>query len=89
MSDTSIVIYESAFCPYCSWAKRLLDNEGISYTKINIDRDFDNRQEMETRSGRQTVPQIFFEERHIGGYDDLFALKSSGELGQLIDHSLQ
>ncbi len=84
MSDESVIIYESTFCPYCTRAKKLLDNKGVSYTQINVDRNPGDRQDMQSLSGQKTVPQIFFGKRHIGGYDDLFALKCSGELDQLL-----
>ncbi|MCB1757780.1 MAG: glutaredoxin 3 [Gammaproteobacteria bacterium] len=85
--DLNVVVYESAFCPYCMWAKRLLDAKQISYTLINVDRDAEKRTEMENLSGRYTVPQIFFGDRHIGGYDDLSALERSGELDQVIQEA--
>lgn len=85
MSAASIVIYESTFCPYCIWAKRLLDSKQVSYSLINVDRDAEKRAEMENLSRRFTVPQIFFGDRHIGGYDDLSALERSGELDKILE----
>lgn len=79
-----IVIYESAFCPYCMWAKRLLDSKQVSYTLINVDRDSEKRAEMEARSGGYTVPQIFFGEKAMGGYDDIAALDREGKLDSLL-----
>ncbi len=67
------------------WAKKLLDGRDITYERINVDRDREKWAEMENISGRQTVPQIFFGERHIGGFDDLSALDRSGELDQIIE----
>ena len=67
------------------WAKKLLDGRGISYQSINVDRDREKWAEMEKVSGRNTVPQIFFGERHIGGFDDLSALDRSGELDRLLE----
>jgi glutaredoxin 3 len=84
VSDLSIVIYESSLCPYCMWAKQLLAEKKLAFTAINIDSDMKKRTEMEKLSGRSSVPQIFFAERHIGGFDDLSALDESGELDQLI-----
>lgn len=69
------------------WAKRLLDTKQVSYTLINVDRDSEKRAEMENLSQRITVPQIFFGERHIGGYDDLSVLDHNGELDRIISES--
>ena len=87
MTD-SVIIYESTFCPYCVWAKRLLDGVGVTYTAINIDRDQDQRSQMEARSGRSSVPQIFFGDYHVGGYDDLSALQRDGSLDSLLSKHL-
>jgi len=72
------------FCPYCSWAKQLLDSKQVQYTLIDVTNDDILRQQMEDRSGRNSVPQIFIGERHIGGYDDMAALDDTGELDSLI-----
>ena len=80
----NIVIYASAFCPYCHWARALLDKKGVDYSVLNVDRDSRLRQEMRQRSGHSTVPQIFIGERHIGGFDDLSALDRAGDLDPLL-----
>jgi len=82
-----IVIYASAFCPYCRNAKALLDRKGVGYTVLDIDREPDLWQEMTTRSQRHTVPQIFIDTLHIGGYDDLAALDARGALDPLLDRA--
>ncbi len=69
----NILIYTTNTCPYCTMAKKLLQKKGLSYTEIRVDLDEDEREKMIERSGRRTVPQIFFDETHIGGYDDLYA----------------
>ncbi|MFO1352779.1 MAG: glutaredoxin 3 [Gammaproteobacteria bacterium] len=79
-----IVIYASATCPYCRWARALLDKKGAHYTVIDVDHDPRVREEMRQRSRRHTVPQIFIGERHIGGFDDLSALDRAGELDPLL-----
>ena len=68
-----IVVYSSSNCPYCDRAKELLKNKGLSYTEVRVDLDPVEREKMITLSGRRTVPQIFIDDEHIGGCDDLFA----------------
>ena len=77
----NVVIYSSAFCGYCHRAKALLQARGINFREINVDMDPAARAEMrEKAGGRNTVPQIFFDDKHIGGSDDLFALDAKGGL---------
>ena len=82
-----VTIYTSALCGYCAMAKRLLDSKGVGYHEIPVDMDVKRRAEMEQRSGRRTVPQIWIGERHIGGYDDLAALERAGQLDALLSGS--
>jgi glutaredoxin 3 len=84
MAEHHIVIYSSPFCGYCSAAKRLLSSKGVTFTEIDVLMDSARRAEMIERSGRQTVPQIFIDDKHVGGYDDLNALESRGELDALL-----
>ncbi len=84
MSLPSVSIYVTDWCPYCRRAKNLLSSKGLTFTEINVEDEAKFRQEMISRSGRRTVPQIFFGEKHVGGCDDLFALEESGELDRLI-----
>ena len=79
-----VVIYTSALCGYCAMAKHLLQDKGVAYEEIPVDMDVSRRAEMEQRSGRRTVPQIFIGEQHIGGYDDLAALERAGKLDALL-----
>lgn len=79
-----VTIYTSAWCGYCAMAKRLLDAKGVRYDEIPVDMDVKRRAEMEQRSGRRTVPQIWIGERHVGGYDDLAALERAGQLDALL-----
>jgi glutaredoxin 3 len=83
-----IVVYTTPFCGYCSAAKRLLASKGAEFAEVDVMMDAERRAEMMERSGgRRTVPQIFIGERHIGGYDDLSELDSSGELDELLSAS--
>ncbi|HLJ63637.1 MAG TPA: glutaredoxin 3 [Stellaceae bacterium] len=78
-----VEIYSTMFCGYCARAKGILDKKGVAYTNIDIVEDAKRRDEMIARSGgRQTVPQIFIDGAHIGGFDDLHALDRAGKLDQ-------
>lgn len=77
-----VVMYSTRFCPYCIRARTLLDNKNISYTEIRVDEEREQRSVMEQRSQRTSVPQIFIDDYHVGGCDDLFALESQGQLDQ-------
>ena len=79
-----IVMYSTPFCGYCGAAKRLLREKGAEFTEIDVMFDPERKNEMIQKSGRRTVPQIFIDGRHIGGFDDLSALDSSGELDGLL-----
>lgn len=77
-------MYCTATCPYCVMAEKLLLNKDIEVTKIRIDLDPTRRQEMMTRTGRRTVPQIYVGDKHVGGFDDLSALDRMGGLDPLL-----
>ena len=80
-----VEIYVKTTCPYCWRAKHLLDSKGVDYREISVDFGGAERQKMIQRAnGRTTVPQIFIDDRHIGGCDDLMALERSGRLDELI-----
>ncbi|MGA9751555.1 MAG: glutaredoxin 3 [Acidobacteriota bacterium] len=81
---THVTVYTMTTCPYCMAAKKLLKKKGVEFEEVNLDEQPDRWNECESRSGRQTVPQIFFGDRPIGGCDDLEALQRSGELDKLI-----
>ena len=82
---TTITMYSTRVCPYCIMAERLLVSKGVEITeKILIDVDPVRREEMMTRTGRRTVPQIFIGETHVGGFDDLSALDKAGKLDPLL-----
>lgn len=85
MSDKpQVVVYTSAFCGYCAGAKNLLAKKGVDFLEIRIDKEAGMREEMERRSQRDTVPQIFIGDRHIGGFDDLVDLDMDDELDPLL-----
>ncbi|QIK38813.1 glutaredoxin 3 [Caldichromatium japonicum] len=75
-----VVIYTTQTCPYCQRARRLLQRKGVAFQEIAVDRDRMRWDEMVARSGRKTVPQIFIDDFHVGGYDDMMALDLEGEL---------
>lgn len=77
-------MYSTRFCSYCARARSLLDSKGVKYTDIRVDGAVDLRREMVERSGRYTVPQIWIDAQHIGGYDDLAGLDRRGRLNILL-----
>jgi glutaredoxin 3 len=79
-----VVLYSKDSCPYCVWAKQLLDSKNIAYSEIRVDLDTNQLETMIKISGRRTVPQIFINDKPIGGFDDLSALAKSGELDALL-----
>lgn len=79
-TDPGIVIYESNWCGFCSAARRLLKSKGWAYESRMVDGNVTLRAEMLERSGRTSVPQIFFGDLHIGGFDDMADLESDGKL---------
>ena len=82
----NIIIYSSNNCGYCELAKSLLDSLDYQYQEINIQEIPDKRDEMLRKSnGRRTVPQIFINDLHVGGYDELNRLHLKGELTELIN----
>jgi len=84
MADPRVIVYSQPFCGYCSAAKRLLKEKGAEFAEVDVMVEAGRRDEMIERSGRRTVPQIFIDGRHVGGYDDLSALDRSGELDRLL-----
>ena len=80
-----VEIYTTPYCPYCSRAKALLETKGIAFEEYDVSMGGEKRAEMRVRShGGHTVPQIFIDERHIGGCDDMFALDRAGKLDPLL-----
>jgi len=77
-------MYSTGACPYCVMAERLLTAKGVAIDKIRVDLEPARREEMMTRTGRRTVPQIYVGEKHVGGYDDLSQLDRAGDLDPLL-----
>lgn len=86
MSQNKVVMYSTGVCPYCIRAEQLLNARGVSQIeKIRIDLEPERRDEMMTRTGRRTVPQIYIGDTHVGGFDDLSALDRAGGLMPLLN----
>ena len=82
---TTVEIYTWRFCPFCLRAKALLNEKGVQFTEYSIDGDDDARTKMSQRAGGlRTVPQIFINEKSIGGCDDLYELERNNKLNELI-----
>ena len=80
-----ILIYSSAICPYCVAAKNFLKSKGLDYREVRIDLDASARKEMLDRSKRMSVPQIFVNGTHVGGFDDMVALGRAGNFSPLLE----
>lgn len=80
-----VEMYSSMFCPFCARAKHLLSQKGVAIVEIDVDTSPGRRAEMmERANGRHTVPQIFIDDRHVGGSDDLAALERDGKLDGML-----
>ena len=84
-----VQVYATGWCPYCSRARQLLQSKGVEIEEIDVDARPGAREEMIARSGRRTVPQIFINQTHIGGCDDLIALDERGGLDPLLQETNQ
>lgn len=83
-----VEIYTWSWCPFCMRAKTLLDRKGVEYEEYCIDGDDEAREEMAKRAnGRRSLPQIFINDRHIGGSDELYALNSEDKLDPMLQPS--
>ena len=81
----NVEIYTWDHCPFCRKAKALLDSKDVDYTEHKLDGDEPGRDTMQKRAnGRRSVPQIFIDNKHIGGCDDIHALEEKGELDKLL-----
>ena len=81
----NVIVYMGPRCTFCDAAKRLLKRNNIPYNEINVALEEEKREEMLNKSnGRRTIPQIFFNEIHIGGYEELRTLEKKGELLNLV-----
>ncbi|AWM81546.1 glutaredoxin 3 [Gammaproteobacteria bacterium ESL0073] len=80
----NIIIYTSAWCPYCIRAKQLLTQKGVTFQEISVDGKSDVRAEMSQKANSNSVPQIWINDFHVGGCDDLVALENEGKLDKLL-----
>lgn len=84
MSQPEIIVYTASYCPYCVKAKKLLEEKNVGFEEIDVT-DPTTRGEMIQKSGgRKTIPQIFIDGTHVGGFDDLASLNQTGELDKLL-----
>ncbi len=79
-----VVMYTTQYCPYCVAAKKLLQRKGVAFEEIDVGGDDALREQVVKASGRRTVPQIFIDDRSIGGYEELRSLDQQGELDRLL-----
>ncbi len=84
MNNQAVTIYLTESCSYCGAARMLLTKKGVRYEERVVSRDPGLRDEMVERTGQTSVPQIFVGETHVGGFDELYSLDSSGELDKLL-----
>jgi len=81
----NVTMYCTAVCPYCTMAEKLLNKKGVTeINKVRIDLDPSKKDEMVARTGRRTVPQIYIDDFHVGGFDDMSALDVEGKLEPLL-----
>jgi glutaredoxin 3 len=80
----TVTIYTRAWCGYCTAAKELLDAKGVAYTEIDTEADPELRKWLIKTTGRRTVPQVFIDDKPVGGYTDIRALDYRGELDRLL-----
>jgi glutaredoxin 3 len=83
-----ILIYSSAICPYCLAAKNFLKSKGLDYREVRIDLDAAARRDMLDKAKRTSVPQIFVNGAHVGGFDDMVALDRAGNFAPLLEQAL-
>lgn len=83
-ANTAIVIYGNESCAYCTAARMLLTRKGLTFEDVLVSSDQAKLEEMIQRSGQRSVPQIFFGDRHVGGFDELCVLDKEGALEILI-----
>ena len=82
----NVTIYTTLVCPFCVRAKRLLEKKGVAYEELRVDLNPELVEEaIEKSGGRRTVPQIFIDDFHVGGCDELYALEEKNRLDSLLD----
>ena len=82
--DLDVVVYMSPYCKYCTAAKELLDGAKIPYNAVDVSKSNYMRKKMTEETGRTTIPQIYINEFHVGGFDQLKALQDSGKLQKFL-----
>lgn len=80
----NVIVYSTRGCPYCMMANRLLESKGVKFQTIDVGGKPALWAEMEAKTGRNTVPQIFIGDHHVGGFDDLSAADKRGEIDKLL-----
>ena len=81
----NVVIYTGPFCNYCDAAKRLLTRNNVTFEEINVATVDGAKEEMiKKANGKMTIPQIFFADQHIGGYDEVRALEKENKLQEML-----
>ena len=85
--DNEILVYLTQTCPFCTMALRLLDRRSLSYDTIDVGADRSLWKTLQEKTGRNTVPQVFINDHHVGGFDELEAAEASGELEALLDQA--
>lgn len=81
---TKIIIYTKDICPYCTKAKALLQRKKAQYQEIKITDEKGKEEMIKKANGKMTVPQIFINDFHVGGCDDLYAMEAEGKLDKLL-----
>lgn len=84
-----VVLYGTRFCPFCTAARRLLTKKGIDYQDISVDNNPELRGKLITKSGRNTVPQVWFGTQHIGGFDELRDLERQGTFDAMLQSGVE
>ncbi|KAI8378281.1 thioredoxin-like protein [Choanephora cucurbitarum] len=87
INNNKIAVFSKSYCPYCQKAKKLLQDLGYEFFVIELDNESNGaaiQQYLQEKTGQRTVPNIFVNQQHVGGCDDLFAAKSSGKLQKLV-----
>lgn len=80
----NVRIYTTSICPYCTKAKSLLRDKGVEFEEINVEDDREEQERLMKATGKDTVPQIFIDDFHVGGCDDLYAYENIGKLDGLL-----
>ena len=80
----AVLMYSTRWCPFCIRARGLLERKGVEFTDIDVDAEPGRRAEMIARGGGRTVPQIWINDHHVGGCDDLFSLERAGQFDAML-----